>query len=167
MSNSQNQENIISSPTEMMQMFRAFQISRILLTGYELDIFTIIDEVPLSAINISEALGANQKGTERLMNALASLGYLIKSDNLYSNTPLSLKFLVKGKPNYMAGLGHVNNLWKTWSGLTETILTGEASHKAKINERGSDWLRNFIYAMHSRGIAKANELPRSKLRGIK
>lgn len=158
MPNSQNNNNKISSLAEMMQMFRAFQPSRIMLTAYETDVFTVIDNQPLSSEDIAKKIGADKRAIERLMNAVTALGYAIKADDLYSNTELTSKFLVKGKATYLGGISHTNNLWNTWSKLTETVRTGTSPMGTHINDRDPNWLRYFINAMHSRGRALALEI---------
>ncbi len=60
------------------------------------------------------------------MNALCAAGFLRKKKEKFSNTPLTFRFLVKGNPDYMAGLMHQVSLWKTWSTLTEAVRTGSA-----------------------------------------
>lgn len=143
-------------PTEIREMAVAFQKSRILLTAYELDIFTMIGEKSHNAETISKALKTNQNATERLLNALVALKLLQKNNENYSNTKDSLMFLSKNSQAYLAGLMHTNHLWNTWSHLTDVVRTGEAVQEKEINERGEDWLEAFINAMHDRGMKRAS-----------
>ena len=53
------------------------------------------------------------------MNALCAIGLLRKKAEKFSNTPLTLRFLVKGKPGYMAGFMHMVSLWNSWGTLTQ------------------------------------------------
>ena len=50
------------------------------------------------------------------MNALVALGLLDKQDGRFRNTPLAASHLVKGRPDYMGGLGHTNHLWDSGAG---------------------------------------------------
>jgi cyclopropane fatty-acyl-phospholipid synthase-like methyltransferase len=50
---------------------------------------------------------------------------------------------------------HSNQLWKTWSNLTQVVKTGISAHPEEINERGEEWLFPFINAMHDRAKKQA------------
>lgn len=143
------------NPLEIREIAGAFQKSRIVLTAYELDIFTFIGEKSHDSETISEALNLNKNATERLLNALVALKLLEKSNGNFSNSKDSLMFLSKAGPAYMAGLMHTNHLWNTWSLLTEVVRTGKVAHDREINDRGDEWLEAFINAMHDRGKKQA------------
>ena len=85
------------------------------------------------------------------MNALVALGLLEKRNGRFANTALSARFLVKGRPDFMAGLGHTNHLWQTWSALTDTVRTGRPAPRPAVGDRGDAWLRPFVGFMHWRG----------------
>jgi SAM-dependent methyltransferase len=129
----------------------AFQASRVLLTAVELDLFTVLHDERRTSQEVAAALGTGARATDRLMNALSALGLLEKRDGLFSNTALGARYLVKGKPDYMAGLAHANNLWDTWSALTDTVREGKPPAVRRVSERHEEWLRSFIAAMHWRG----------------
>ena len=143
------------NPAELREIVVAFQKSRILLTAYELDIFTFIGKKSFTSEIISERLRLNKNATERLLNALVSLELLQKKNESYSNSDDSFMFLSKGSPDYMDGLMHSNHLWNTWSHLTEVVKTGKVAHAYEINDRGEEWLEAFIHAMHYRGKKQA------------
>ena len=143
------------NPQEIRAMVTAFQRSRIILTAFELDIFTFLGEGSHSAAAIAEELHLNEGATERLLNVLVALEFLKKNNEKYSNTEDSLKYFAKNSPAYLAGLMHSNHLWNTWSHLTEVVKTGEPAHNTEINDRGDEWLNAFIHAMHDRGKKQA------------
>ncbi|MCB0729752.1 MAG: methyltransferase [Ignavibacteriae bacterium] len=140
---------------ELRETVVAFQKSRIILTAYELDIFTFIGEKKFNSETISKKLNLNINAAERLLNALVALKLLEKENDNYKNTDDSLMFLSKESPSYMAGLMHSNHLWNTWSHLTNVVRTGIVAHHAEINERGDEWIEAFINAMHYRGKIQA------------
>jgi len=143
------------NPQEIRAMVTAFQRSRIILTAFELDIFTFLGEGSHSAAALAEALHLNEGATKRLLNVLVALEFLKKNNEKYSNTEDSLKYFAKNSPAYLAGLMHSNHLWNTWSHLTEVVKTGEPAHNTEINDRGDEWLNAFIHAMHDRGKKQA------------
>jgi 2-polyprenyl-3-methyl-5-hydroxy-6-metoxy-1,4-benzoquinol methylase len=148
------------TPKPIMELATAFQRSRPLLTAFELELFTTLTADARTSGETADALGTSPRATDRLMNALVALGLLEKRDGRFSNSALAETYLVKGRPQYMAGLGHTNHLWDTWSQLTEVVRSGEPAAAAEINDRGDDWLRPFIAAMHFRAKQSAAEVVR-------
>jgi SAM-dependent methyltransferase len=146
----------------------SFQKSRILLSGFELDIFTTLDETGSSGEQISNDLHLNRHACERLLNALVSLGFLTKLNDRFFNTTESYTFLSRKSPEYLGGLMHSNHLWNTWSNLTRVVKTGIAANPYEINVRGEDWLFPFINAMHDRAKKQSpQQLVNIDLTGIK
>ena len=146
------------TPKPIMELATAFQRSRPLLTAFELGLFTTLNAEARTSGDVADALGTDPRATDRLMNALVALGLLDKRGGRFSNTALAERYLVKGRPEYMAGIGHTNHLWDTWSQLTEVVRTGQPAGGAEINDRGNDWLRPFIAAMHFRAKQNAAEV---------
>jgi SAM-dependent methyltransferase len=143
------------NPNTIREFAASFQKSRILLSGFELDIFTTIDESGSTNNRIADTLHLDEDACERLLNALVSLGFLSKIKGLYLNTPESFTFLSTKSPDYLGGLMHTNHLWNTWSNLTKVIKTGKSAHSTVINDRGENWLFSFISAMHDRAKKQA------------
>ena len=143
------------NPNPIREFASSFQKSRILLSGFELDLFTNVDESGSTAYQIACKLNLDIHACDRLLNALASLGFLTKQNLLFFNTPESYCFLSKRSPDYLGGLMHTNHLWNTWSNLTKVVKTGKSAHPEEINVRGDDWLFAFISAMHDRATKQA------------
>jgi SAM-dependent methyltransferase len=146
------------SSQSVLELASAFQRSRVLLTAHELDLFTVLAEERRSSVEVARALGTDERATDRLMDALCAMGLLEKGDGRFSNTPLSARFLVRGKPEFMAGLTHTVHLWETWSTLTQAVRQGSSVVARPVGERGEKWLRAFIAAMHWRGGQHAREV---------
>ncbi len=133
----------------------SYQKSRILLSAFELEIFTNIYESGNTARQIAKKLNLDENACERLLNALVSIGFLTKQNNLFFNTTDSYTYLSKNGSDYLGGLMHSNQLWNTWSNLTKVVKTGLSANSSVINERGEEWLFPFINAMHDRAIKQA------------
>jgi SAM-dependent methyltransferase len=149
----------ITAPAELIEMVNAFRISKIILSAYELGIFTILKDQIFTSAELAEKMKLNGRSADRFMNALVSIGLLKKTAGQFSNTLFSSKFLVQGEPSYLAGLSHQIHLWKTWSTLTDAVREGTTvAVEEPIGERGEEWLASFIAAMHSRGVPQAKEV---------
>jgi SAM-dependent methyltransferase len=156
------------NPNSIREFAASFQKSRILLSGFELDIFTNIAETGNTNYQIATGLKLDEHACERLLNALVSLGFLSKKDDLFFNTTDSFAFLSKKSPDYLGGLMHSNHLWNTWSNLTNVVKTGISANSSEINVRGEEWLFPFINAMHDRAKKQApQQLERIDFTGIK
>lgn len=136
-------------------LVNAFQKSRIVLTAFELDIFTVLHNAELTSSELAVRCSTNERYSDRLLNALCALELLIKEDNKFRNSPTAEEYLVKGNPLYMGGLMHSVHLWHTWSNLTQSVKTGKPAAPEAINDRGDDWLTAFIAAMHDRARQQA------------
>ncbi len=142
----------------ILEMANAFQRSRVLLTAYELGLFTVMNDVWRTSAEVAEALETEPRATDRLMNALTAIGLLEKREGRFANSQAAAAFLVKGRTSYMAGLGHTAHLWQTWSGLTAAVRQGTSVAGDEVNERGDEWLRAFIAAMHWRARQMADPI---------
>jgi SAM-dependent methyltransferase len=143
------------NPNTIREFASSYQKSRILLSAFELDIFTNIEESGTTNNKIAGKMHLDVHACERLLNALVSLGFLMKENKLFFNTPESFTFLSKNSPEYMGGLMHSIHLWNTWSNLTQVVKTGKSAHSDEINVRGEEWLVSFITAMHDRAKKQA------------
>jgi SAM-dependent methyltransferase len=134
----------------ILELASAFQASRALLSAVELDLFTALDEAPRTSAEIARAIGADPRGTDRLLNALCALGLLEKEAGRFRNGPTASQFLVRGKAGCLEGLMHWVHLWESWSTLTAAVRRGGAVSPGPVGVRGESWRRAFIDAMHWR-----------------
>jgi 2-polyprenyl-3-methyl-5-hydroxy-6-metoxy-1,4-benzoquinol methylase len=165
-----NKDKLMDSPESISKFVRQFQSIRILLTAFELDIFSRIGHNAMTAEQVAERIKTNPRATDRLLNALCVLGLLDKHGNTFSNNPVSGKYLVRGAPGYMAGLMHQVHLWDTWTTLTECVKKGTSvlDRPDKVNDRDPEYLQAFIDAMHYRAKDNAAEIvSKINLDGVK
>lgn len=153
-----NEKSSTLSPEDIMQTVMGFQKSRILLTAFELELFTVLGKESQTSAEIAKRLGTDSRATDRLMNALCAMGLLEKKKGVFGNTPAAQKFLVKQSPDFLGGFYHSNHLWNTWSTLTQAVYRGKSVSERGINERGEKWLSAFIAAMHYRALRTAPQV---------
>lgn len=148
----------IKSPADIMNIVFDFRKSRIILTAFELDLFTAIGNKKLRSEEVAGIIGADSRATDRLMNALCALDLLKKQKNLFSNSALAAKHLVKEKPGYLAGIAHSANLWSTWSTLTQAVKSGSTVIRKNQSAMSENMAKGFIAAMHQRAKTQAIEI---------
>src|SRR5262249_14309821 len=110
-------------PDDLFETIRAFVPSRVILTALELDVFSTIGKGS-TAEEVAELICTDRRGTELLLNALASLGLIQKTDGIFRNTAATARFLAQDSPDSarQAQL-HTANMWGRWSHLTESVRT--------------------------------------------
>lgn len=143
------------SPQEFREMINGYQVSRVILTSIELNIYNLLEE-PKNSKELSAQLSANERYLDRLLNALCSLDLLQKQTGKFRNTKFSSKYLVEGKPDFMSNLFHTADLWKSWSYLTDVIHQGKPA-RALNDKFPENRVENFIAAMDYRAIRQADE----------
>jgi predicted O-methyltransferase YrrM len=150
---------ICRTPEEVMALSRNFMGSRILFTGAELNIFDLLQPTSLTALEIADRLRTDIRGTAILLDALASMGLLVKNNDAYQCTPSLAPYLSSSDPNsVMPMVLHASHLWQRWSRLTE-IVKGEAKAGADRTPSYKDGeLSAFIGAMHSISAPHAGEV---------
>lgn len=150
-----NTQNDYLKPEDIRALANSFQQSRILLSAIELGLFTVLDKHMLPSKEVAQKINADERATDRLMNALVALGFLRKVHGKFYNSENASQYLVKGKPEFMSGLFHSIGLWNTWGSLTESVKAGTSAAERKPSSGRIDWLESFIGAMHYRGVKEA------------
>jgi len=148
--------NTVLDPNKIRELANGFQVSRIILTAVELNIFTILDKHLLPSAEVAKQINGDERATDRLLNALVSLGFLNKVHGKFYNSDAASLYLVKGKPEFMGGLFHSNELWKSWGTLTNAVKEGTSVYKGDGSNK--DWTESFIAAMHYRAAKEAKIL---------
>ena len=154
----------------LFQLSYGYWKSQILFTAVEFGLFTLVNNGLCTARDVAQMLHADERAAETFLNGLASLDLLVKQGNSYHNSPLSDKYLVKGKPLYMGdSVHHFHNIMENWTMLRETIETGKAVSLRDLPEDVDPHdLRDFITAMHNIASAKADDMCRKvALKGAK
>ena len=141
----------------LMEEIMGFWQIRVILTGAELDLFTLLDGAPSTAGRLAAAAGCDGRALERLCDALAALGFLEKAGDVFSVSGKGA-LLASGRPvSVLPMLLHFNELWSKWSGLTEVVRTGRPVEKAG-GDAGEANRRAFIGAMHAIGLRLSTEI---------
>ena len=142
-------------PDDLNQTLRAYMESRALLTALELDIFTAVGSGSTAA-QVAQKISTHPRATEMLLNALVAMGLLTKQQGVFRDTPAAARYFAEGsKDNARPGLIHIANIWHRWSNLTDCIRAGTAVGHQEMAERGEDWTKPFIAAMHRNAADRA------------
>lgn len=145
----------ITTAEQIRERAYSFEESRVLLSAFELKVFTVLDKHLMHSSEIAEKIKSDYRATDRLLNALCGMGLLKKVKGKFYNSDLASKYLVENKPDFMGGLYHTNHLWNTWNYLTESVKKGSAFIGEQNKAEKGEWVKAFIAAMHYRGVKQA------------
>lgn len=134
-----------------------FRISRILLSAFELDVFTLVESGVNKSNQIADKIKTDPRATERLLNALCACELLGKDEDSFYNLPGLGELLNRESPNCMLSLSHTNRLWSTWGNLTHAVREGKAPEQIMKSKNEGD-LKHLINAMQERGAPQAREI---------
>lgn len=128
---------ISSEPLD--RMARGYEISQILFTAIEYDIFSLLKE-PKTAKQVSEEIGTDPWLTEKFLDSLTALELLLKIHSHYANTKLAEIFLVKESAFYQGNLLRLRaKSCEDWSKLGQALRHGGiqrgGKEKAKIYDK--------------------------------
>jgi hypothetical protein len=120
-------------PDQILQVGFAFWACKTLLSAIELELFTELAKHPLPFEELQRRLGVHSRSARDFFDALVSMGFLEKTENIYKNTPATDLYLDKRKPTYLGGMLEMCNtrLYTFWSHLTEALRTGRPQNEAR------------------------------------
>lgn len=130
-------EELILTPSKILETSMAFWASKTLLTAVKLELFTLLSEGSLSAEEIRNKTGLHPRSTYDFLDALVALGFLgrkgLKENAIYCNTLETSLFLDKAKPTYVGGILEMSNerLYPFWGNLEEGLKTGAPQNETK------------------------------------
>jgi hypothetical protein len=121
------------SPANILQMGFAFWGSKALLSAVELGLFTELARRAGTLDQLKARLNLHARSARDFLDALVSLGFLLREKGVYSNTPDTDLFLDREKPSYIGGILEMSNarLYPFWGSLTEALHTGVPQNEAK------------------------------------
>ncbi|NXU43489.1 ASML protein, partial [Drymodes brunneopygia] len=181
----ENQNGVSQSasklPSKILELMDGFRASKALFVASKLKIFDHLkDKGPMKAVDIANYIGSSVCGTERLLDACASLGLLEKTPQGYNNTDSANTYLTSdGEYSLHGYIIHSNDhLWPLFTNLESAVKEGSRqNHRAfgkKADDLFKDYYHNqevkqcFMAAMHgiahltARDVATAFDLSRFK-----
>ena len=130
-----------------------------MLAGMQLDLFTPLKEGPMTAEQIASALGVGPAKLKPLLYALVAAGLITVEGDLFSNTPESDHFLVRGKPAYQGGRQeNFSNRWNDALHTAQSVRTGMAQTKLEFSEMSRDELESLLRGLHPSTLASGRNL---------
>jgi len=144
--------------SKLLEIAFNFRESRVLLTGVELDVFTLLAEEGKDLQQVCHILTSDKRATQYLLDAMVSMKLLEKAEGKYKTVPEIVPFLSRnGSECMLPMLEHYANLWQRWSQLTE-IVKGKGITIKPVEQMSPNQLRAFILGMHVLAVRASKSL---------
>ncbi len=130
-----------------------------MLAGLELDLFTPLKAGPMTAEQITDAIGVGSGKLRVLLYALVAGELLTEKEGLFSNTPEANQFLVKGAPSYMGHLHRIfSDQWPVKLKTAQSIRTGVPQAQLDFSHSPQEELEAFLRTINVSTVATARAL---------
>jgi len=150
------------SAEPVLDLIQAFRRSKTMFTAVSLGVFDKLAHGPLPLPELARAVHCNADALGRLLDACVGLGFLKRTEEGYSNTEVSQRYLVAGSPDTLASyiLYSDQSLYGLWGHLEEAVREGSnrweqvfGSRTALFDHffRDEDSQRSFLGGMHGFG----------------
>jgi predicted O-methyltransferase YrrM len=145
----------MGAPTveSVVAMARGFQESRVLLTGAEFDLFTLLSKEALTAGEVAAHRGAAARVLTVVLDALVAMELLVKEDGRYCTAPAAATLSADAPDSILPYLLHSAALWHRWDTLTRLAGGMPLPHRPP-----GEALRAFIGAMQVVGAPNADRI---------
>ena len=146
------------------ELARNFWYSAILRAGIKLDVFSLLESTSLTSQQVAQRIGASPRYTQAFLDSCVVLDLLDKKGDKYLPSPLSSKFLVKGKQEYVGDHAvHHTNTWASWGRLDEVIREGKTllPYETGYVDTATYWT-DYMIGQHNRATSgQAHQLVKS------
>ncbi|XP_045393651.1 LOW QUALITY PROTEIN: probable bifunctional dTTP/UTP pyrophosphatase/methyltransferase protein [Lemur catta] len=128
-------------PADLLELIDGFKASKALFTACKLKLFDFLrDEASRKAVDVAGKVDASVCGTERLLDACATLGLLQKSEQGYRNTESSNLYLVSDGEHSLHDFIMYNDqhTWNLFTHLELAIREGTNQHHGALGTTAPD-----------------------------
>jgi len=157
------------SPEPLLRALIGFEVSQVLMTAHQLQIFETLAQGPQGIVELCESLGLPMHSGERLLNACVSLNFLEIENKKLKNSAAVGAYLDSRKSSYLGGLFdyYRTDVYASCARLPEAIL--QNGPQVSDHEKGQadvftamahqkELARRFHQAMHSLGLLEGKRL---------
>ena len=147
------------SAEEVLQTSWLFQRACVLAAAADLNVFSALDNTPMTAGALAGQLGTDLRATTILLDGLAALEFLVKEGDDYS-LPEDLANLLSDKSdkNVLPMLRHLANCLSRWAQLARVTRSGKpAERQPSVRGEAADQAA-FIGGMHNLSAPIATEV---------
>jgi precorrin-6B methylase 2 len=147
------------SAEEIMTLGRSYRQACVFAAAADLDVFTALADGPRSAEQVAAHIQGSERGTRILLDALAALELVEKTDDQYTVSPTIADALSEtGSRRALAIARHQANCLRSWARLAWSVRSGtRVEREPSIRGEAAD-RRSFIEAMDNVNAAIADQV---------
>lgn len=135
------------NPSKILEISGVYWESLALHAAVRLDLFTLVGSEGRTGAEVAEALGADERATTTLLNAVVAMGLMEKGDGGFTTTEVSQLYLVADSQHYIGHIiQHHQHLVPSWHRLDEAVRRGEPVRRS-VNEAGEERREAFLMGM--------------------
>lgn len=152
---------------QLLEIAAGFQAAKILFAAVEFELFSTLGKRGRTAAEIAQACGLPARSLTRLLNGAVWLGLMDFRKGKYYNSPISLKYLIKDKSEYLGDLMRAYNqmLYGKW-GKLEDVIRNDRFQPILTRKRDTlgtilvdpDMARRAMSAQHNYSLKPAEEI---------
>jgi predicted O-methyltransferase YrrM len=143
------------NPGKLLELSGYYWKTCTLHAAVKLDVFTAINDQQLPSKEIAAKLKVENKGLERLLNALTAMTLLSKKGNEFSNTSAAKIFLSKDSNSYIGHIiMHHHHLVESWTHLDQAVKIGQPIRK-RASFSDEEWRESFLMGMFNMAMTVA------------
>jgi hypothetical protein len=160
-------KSVTANSDQLIEIAAGFQASKILFTAVEFEIFSILGKGGRTIEEIAGACKLPTRPLKRLLNSAAWLGLIRLKNAKYFNSPISMKYLVAGNPEYLGDLMIAYNrmLYEKWGKLDDVMRKDKFQpiFPRKVDAKGNisidpEIVRRAMMAQHNYSVKPAQEV---------
>ncbi len=140
------------APRPLLETQMAYTLARLIMVATKVGVFEALADGGATASEVAERCETSSVGTEKLLFALAGIGYLRAKNGSYELTPVSRKWLLRESPHSIVDKLLLQFLEWDWLERTEDyVRSGEALDLHSMTD-AEDW---DLYQRGMRAMANA------------
>lgn len=129
-----------------------------MLAGMQLDLFSLLADDPQTVGELASHLNVRSDKLAILCYALVATELLTVSDDRFSNTDESDRFLVRDKPEFLGDRHHIwSRIWPATMQAAESIRTGKPQAHLDFSSISDDEQIEFFSGLHPASISGGRE----------
>ncbi len=147
---------------KILALGRSYQAAAVLAAAADLDLFSALVSMPLSAAQLARKLACDLRALTILLDALVALRLLSKAGGDYAVAPgLDALLTPDGAQSVLAMAQHQGHCLRNWAQLARVVKTGRPAERTP-GVRGEEGAQEaFIGAMHNISAPNADAVIRA------
>jgi acetylserotonin N-methyltransferase len=153
----------LPDPEPIIDLLDGFRRSKAMFAAVSMGIFDMLEDAPLTAVEVNARLGTNLSATERLLEACVGMGLLERNNGAFANRPVASVYLRESSDRALNGYINYSNLmlYPCWGNLEDAVREGTARWTQTFGSEKPIYenffstpekMRAFTMGMHGLGL---------------